>query len=334
MNTAATPDLLDCLTALGDPTRTRLLLLLERQELTVSELCQVLQAPQSTVSRHLRALADAGWVASRPDGTRRFYRMDRADLPSSMRRVWDAVREDLASGPGAEQDRARLASVLARRRSRSEAFFASEAGEWDRMRDELFGPGFYLAGLPGLLDPGWVVGDLGCGTGHVAASLAPFVHRVVAVDGSDAMLAEARRRLASHRNVRVLHGDMESLPVEDQSLDAAVMALVLHHLPDPARALVDVARALRPGGRIQVIDMLPHTREDLAGRMGHVWLCFAEKAMRSYLEQAGFRSPRFSPLPADPQAQGPALFSVAATRPEGTMTTNPVRRTGPQEEGE
>jgi ArsR family transcriptional regulator len=295
----------------------------------------VLQAPQSTVSRHLRALADSDWVVSRPDGTRRFYRMDGADLSASMRRLWEAVREELASGPAAEQDRARLASVLAQRRSRSEEFFSSEAGEWNRMRDDLFGPGFYLAALPALLDPGWVVGDLGCGTGHVAESLAPFVAQVVAVDGSDAMLAEARRRLAAHRNVRVLQGDMESLPMDDEMLDAAVVALVLHHLPDPARALAEMARVLRPGGRILVIDMLPHTREDLAGRMGHVWLGFAETTIGSHLERAGFRATRFVPLPADPQAQGPAIFAVAASRQARNNTKDhPVRLSGPKEEGE
>ena len=314
MTTATHIEVLDRLTALGDSTRTRVLLLLERQELTVSELCAVLQAPQSTVSRHLKALADASWVVSRPDGTRRFYRMDRDGLPSSMRRLWGAVREEVAATPGAEQDQVRLASVLAQRRSRSEEFFSSEAGQWDRMRDELFGAGFYLGAFPGLLDESWTVGDLGCGTGHVAASLAPFVAQVIAVDGSDAMLAEARRRLQGHDNVQVLHGDMEALPVDDGALDAAVVALVLHHLPDPGRALAEMARVIRPGGRILVIDMMPHHREDMAGRMGHVWLGFAEETITSHLAEAGFQCPRIVPLPADPDAQGPALFAAAASR--------------------
>lgn len=314
MTTANHIEVLDRLTALGDGTRTRVLLLLERQELTVSELCAVLQAPQSTVSRHLKALADASWVVSRPDGTRRFYRMDRDGLPSSMRRLWGAVREEVATSPGAEQDRVRLASVLTQRRRRSEEFFSSEAGQWDSMRDDLFGAGFYLQALPGLLDETWTVGDLGCGTGHVAASLAPFVAQVIAVDGSEAMLAEARRRLAGHDNVQVLHGELEALPVDDAALDAAVLALVLHHLPDPGRALAEVARALRPGGRILVVDMLPHDREDMAGRMGHVWLGFAEETIKAHLNEAGFQSPRIVPLPADPDAQGPALFAAAARR--------------------
>lgn len=314
MTVATHNEVLDRLAALGDPTRTRLLLVLERQELTVSELCVVLQAPQSTVSRHLKALSDGSWVVSRPDGTRRFYRVDRDGLPTAMNRLWGAVREELAASPAAAQDRTRLTSVLAQRRSRSKEFFSSEAGQWDHMRDDLFGAGFYLQGLPGLLDETWTVGDLGCGTGHVAASLAPFVAQVIAVDGSEAMLAEARRRLAGCDNVQVLHGDMEALPMEDATLDAAVVALVLHHLPDPGRALAEMARVMRPGGRILVIDMLPHHREDLAGRMGHVWLGFAEETIGSYLDEAGFENPRIVPLPADSRAQGPALFAAAARR--------------------
>jgi ArsR family transcriptional regulator len=308
------PEIFDRLAALGEPTRTRVLLLLEGRELTVSELCTVLQAPQSTVSRHLKALADAGWIGSRPEGTSRFYGMDREALSDSMRRMWLAVRDELDAAPGAEQDRARLAPVLAQRRSRSEEFFRSEAGQWDRTRDELFGHGFYLLGLPGLLDPAWVVGDLGCGTGHVTESLAPFVSRVVAVDGSEAMLVEARRCLAGRDNVDLRHGELEALPIEDAALDAAVLALVLHHVPDPGRVLREVSRTVRPGGRVLVVDMLPHDRADLAATMGHVWLGFSEEAIGRHLGDSGFEETRFVRLPVDPAAKGPALFAAAAER--------------------
>jgi ArsR family transcriptional regulator len=302
------------LACLGEPTRGRLVHVLEQQELTVSELCAVLQAPQSTVSRHLKALADSGWVTSRPEGTRRFYRVDGPSLPPSMRRLWQAVRGDVAASPGAEQDRVRLSAVLGQRRTRSKEFFRSEAGQWDRMRDELFGAGFYLGGLPGLLEDSWIVGDLGCGTGAVSASLAPFVRRIIAVDASGPMLAEARRRLSHHANVDLRQGDLESLPIEDRQLDRAVLHLVLHHLPDPARVLGEVARVLRPGGAVLVVDMMPHDREDLAGRMGHVWLGFSVRAITSYLEEAGFENVRHVPLPADPASRGPTLFAASAKR--------------------
>src|SRR5690606_30036240 len=114
----------------------------------------------------------------------------------------------------------------------------------------------------GLLDEGWTVGDLGCGTGQVAASLAPFVARVVAVDESAAMLAAARGRLGGVGNVEVRAGELESLPLDDAELDAAVVFLVLHYLSDPGAALREVARVLRPGGRVLVVDMMPHEREE------------------------------------------------------------------------
>ena len=310
--TATRIDVFDRLTALGEPTRARLVLLLESRELTVSELCAVMQAPQSTVSRHLRILADAGWVASRSEGTKRFYHVDREEMTEPMSRLWLAVREQVSDAPGVIQDRARLASVLAERRTRSAEFFQSEAGRWDRERDELFGPAFYLQAVPGLLDPSWVVGDLGCGTGHIAESLSPFVARVIAVDGSEAMLAEARGRLIGRDNIDLRHGDLEALPVEDAALDAAVLALVLHHLPDPGRVLREVARVLRPGGRILVIDMLPHDREELATRMGHVWLGFREETITGHLRSSGFQATRIIRLPVDPAAGGPALFAATA----------------------
>lgn len=318
MNAPATtpqqPTVLDRLAALGEPTRARIALLLEARELTVSELCAVLQAPQSTVSRHLKSLADAGWVGSRPEGTRRFYRMEREALGDPARRLWRAVREDLASGVAARADRRRLAPVLAERRSRSEAFFSSEAGAWDRVRDELFGPGFFHPALAALVEPSWAIADLGCGTGQVAAALAPFVARVVAIDGSDAMLDEARIRLESKPNVEIARGDLESLPVEDGALDAALLVLVLHHVPDPAAALREVARTVRPGGRVLVVDLEPHDRDDLARRMGHVWLGFSREALEEMLGAAGFETPRIVPLPAAATAKGPSLFVATAVR--------------------
>ena len=155
--------ILDHMSALAEPTRTRILLLLERHELTVTELCAVLQLPQSTTSRHLRALADAGWVTARAEGTSNWYTMFRDGLDAAAERLWRLVREQAAASPAAAQDHRRLEGVLAKRRTTSQAFFSSSAGQWDRLRDELFGERFHLLALPGLagddcssagLDPG------------------------------------------------------------------------------------------------------------------------------------------------------------------------------------
>ena len=103
-------------------------------------------------------------------------------------------------------------------------------------------------------------------------------------------------------------GELEALPIEDGELDAATLLLVLHHLPDPVRALAEAARVLRPGGRLLISDMLPHDREEYRQQMGHVWLGFGEDALRRLLGNAGFEQIRIAPMPADPDAKGPALF--------------------------
>ncbi len=300
------------LSALSDLVRTRMLVVLEHHELTVSELCGVLQLPQSTVSRHLKVLGDAGWVASRKDGTSRFYTLSPRDR--APRRLWSVVREQVAALPSAAQDARRLASVLGRRRTASQEFFATAAGQWDRLRDELFGGGFHLEALLALLDRDWVVGDLGCGTGQIAATIAPSVARVIAVDASMEMLAAARKRLRDVPNVELRRADLEALPIDDSTLDVALTMLVLHHLADPAAAVREAARVLKPGGRLLVVDMLPHDREEYKQQMGHVWLGFAEDQVNGLMAQAALTDTRIRSLPPAPHAKGPALFVATATR--------------------
>src|SRR5262245_5872600 len=205
---SSAPHILDHLSALSDPTRSRLLLLLDRHELTVSELCGILQLPQSTVSRHLKALADAGWVGARAEGTSNVYTMTRDELDAGARRLWLLVREQVGPSPASAQDQRRLQAALAERRTRSQEFFSSSAGQWDRLREELFGDRFHLAALAGLADSAWTVGDLGCGAGQTSAALAPFVARVIAVDASAAMLQAARRRLHGLENVELRRGEL------------------------------------------------------------------------------------------------------------------------------
>ncbi|MGH9370805.1 MAG: ArsR/SmtB family transcription factor [Vicinamibacterales bacterium] len=303
----------DDLSVLGDAVRSRILLLLERHELTVGELCAVVQLPQSTVSRHLKMLADAEWVTSRREGTSRYYSaVDREHPPA--RRLWTLLREQVAAAPAADQDARRVRTVVARRQTASQHFFESAAGRWDKLREEMFGRAPHLEPVAALLDERWVIGDLGCGTGQLAAALAPFVARVVAVDRSGDMLQAARRRLREWPNVDIRRGDLEALPIEDGSLDAATLVLVLHHVPDPAAVLADAARALRRQGRLLLADMLPHDRDEYRRQMGHVWLGFSEEQVRRLLSGAGFDNVRVVSLPPDPESKGPALFVATGTR--------------------
>lgn len=302
------------MSSLSDPTRTRTLRLLERHELTVADLCAVLQAPQSTVSRHLKVLADDGWLAVRPDGTSRLYRLANEHLDPAARRLWGLLREQAARMPAAEEDDRRLARVIAERRSRSQEFFRSAAGQWDRVRREMFGDRFDLRALTAFLDPDWTIGDLGCGTGQISEALAPWARSVIAVESSAEMLQAARDRLADHDNVELRRGELEALPIDDATLDAAAMCLVLHHVAEPAEVLRETARVLRPGGRFLAVDMIEHERVEYQREMGHVWLGFAADAIERWLSEAGFERVRVRPLPAEPQAKGPSLFVASATR--------------------
>jgi ArsR family transcriptional regulator len=309
---APTLPIVDRLSALADATRGRLLFVLERHELTVGELCTALQLPQSTVSRHLKVLADDGWVASQAEGTSRRYRLAQPD--DAGRRLWQVVRESLAAAPGAAHDLQRLDRVLADRRTRSRDYFRGVAGEWDRVRAELFGGRADLVALLALLDDRTVVGDLGCGTGALTEVLAPAVARVIAIDDSEAMLGAARARLEGVANVDLRAGSLEALPIDDGALDAALLSLVLHYVPEPLPALVEAARALRAGGKLLVVDMLPHDRDDMRIEMGHVWPGFDEPAMAGWLAQAGFTQVRYRALPPEPQAKGPGMFVCTAVK--------------------
>jgi ArsR family transcriptional regulator len=309
-----TVPVLDHLAALADPTRSRLLALLDRNEFTVSELCSIVQLPQSTVSRHLKILADEGWVASRGEGTSRFYRMVASRLVPVASQLWQVLRPQLTATAGAAQDARRAESVLAKRRTKMQAFFSNSAESWDRLRTEMIGERTDLLALLELMDERWTVGDLGCGTGHIAAALAPCVTRVIAVDESGPMLSAAEQRLGAFENVELRDGTIEALPIQDAVLDAAILFLVAHFITDPARVMQEVARVLKPGGRVLIVDLMSHDRAEYVVQLGHVWQGFDGEQVKEWLSTAGFEACRYRPLPADPEATGPTLFVASARR--------------------
>ena len=210
-----------------------------------------------------------------------------------------------------------MQAALAERRTKSQEFFSSSAGQWDRVRDDLFGDRFHLAALAAFAQSHWTVGDLGCGTGQVSTALAPFVERVIAVDSSAAMLQAAKKRLQGFGNVDLRRGELEALPVDDAKLDAATLMLVLHHVPEPRRALAEVARVLKPHGQAVVVDMLPHDRESYRQQMGHIWLGFSDHHVRRLLSDAGFGRIRVVPLAPDPRVKGPGLFVATGMKTAG-----------------
>ncbi|MCU0224689.1 MAG: metalloregulator ArsR/SmtB family transcription factor [Acidobacteria bacterium] len=321
MNYVAAPrQLVGRMEALADPIRLRLLRLLERHELGVAELCAIVQLPQSTVSRHLKLLADQGWVASHREGTSNLYRLAGDELDHAPRALWGVVREEAARWPSSRQDDLRLERRLEQRRQESLSFFAGAAASWDALRAELFGDGFARAALLALLPPDWIVADLGCGTGALVAELAGAVRRVVGVDQSAEMLAAARERVAGLSNVELHEGDLGALPLADACCDAALMLLSLAYAPQPGAALGELARVLKPGGRAVIVDLLPHDSDDARRRLGQAGMGFAPASLRALAHRAGLNGVHVTTLPPAPEARGPALFLATAHR----KTTGPL----------
>ncbi|WP_419166686.1 ArsR/SmtB family transcription factor [Candidatus Palauibacter sp.] len=318
---ATTREMLSRFESLGDENRLRILTLLERHEFTVSELVSVLQLPQSTVSRHLRVLADDRWVRRRQDGKTRYYRLEGA-LEPGARELWRLTAESLSDAVWIGEDAERAGSVLARRRERAAAFFSETAGGWDALRDDLFGRDARFAPLFGLLDPEWVVGDLGAGTGTLAETIAPFVKRVIAIDRSPEMLEAAATRLEGHDNVDLREGELETLPLADGELDMTVLMLVLHFAVDPGRVLAEAARALAPGGKTRrARHARPRTRGVPRDHGPPVARLQRRPDGRVDGRPAGLDDYRHIPLAPDPNASGPMLFAGTARRPGEPRTT-------------
>ncbi len=305
-------DVIRDLSVFGEPARIRLLAALEGQELGVSELCRVVQLPQSTVSRHLKALQVAGWVRRRAEGTSGLFRADPSEVDPARLAVWSAIRASYAGTRLADEDRARVRSVLDARTG--PGFFSTRSAEWDGLRRALFGDAFLLPAVGSLLPRTLRVADLGCGTGVALELLAPWVDRVVGVDREAAMLEAAAARVGHLPNVELRRGGLEDLPLADAEVDAAVCLLVLHHVPDLRAVFAGVRRALRPGGRLSVVDMVAHDREDWRHTMGHAWLGFERDALEGAAAAAGLAAADWVPLPVEPDASGPPLFLATFDR--------------------
>lgn len=273
---------------LADPTRLRILALLEREELAVQDLMDVLGMAQSRVSRHLAILRDAGLLRDRRDGTYVFYRLT-SPLDDTWRDVWALCRRSLAGDPLLERDAAALGRVLEARAARSRSFFEAVGPEWETLRKVFHDDTLRARAVARLVPPGLRVVDVGTGTGILAGELARLGARVVAVDHSPRMLEAAAEKLAAAgvTGVELREARAEALPFEDGALDAAFAHMVLHYLPQPGDALREMARVVRPDGVVVVVDFLRHDREWMREDLGVLWLGFPEEEVAGWLEAAG-----------------------------------------------
>ena len=309
--------LLGWMDGLADDTRLRLLRVLEREELSVQELCDVLRLPQSTVSRHLKTLADLGWLGSRRQGTASFYRFAEATDPGA-RRLWKLARAETDGWALAEQDGVRLEARLRARRSEAQKFFAGAAAEWSRVRTEAYGAGFEYALLRALPSPGWTIADLGCGTGSFTIELARSGAHVIGVDQSAAMLRLARKYMQEFDNVELRQASLEALPIPDRTCDVALLVLVLSYVAQVEPVLREAYRILVPGGRLLIIDAEAHHDDQFQRKLGQARPGIDRSLLFQALTAIGFQRPGAGgPISTRAGRTGPDLFLAQGTRPAG-----------------
>ena len=303
---------------LADPTRVRILALLEKEELAVQELMQVLGMAQSRVSRHLGILRAAGLLRDRRDGTFVYYRFVPAE-EGVWREAWDLVRRARTDDSSHERDQHTLARVIEARASRTRAWFDSVGPEWDALRKTFNDDVLRAQAIARLVEPGMRVADVGTGTGILAIELARLGLRVVGIDHSEAMLAAARRKLQAEgiAGVELRRGDIAALPLRDGEVDAAFAHMVLHYLSSPADGIREMARAVRPGGRVVLVDFVPHELEWMRQELGVLWLGFDMADVRRWLADTGLSSIRIDAIALSARGRDlPAAFIASAHKPE------------------
>lgn len=292
---------LKSLRALSDPTRLRIVALLEKNELSVNELQEITRMGQSRISTHLGLLADSGLVESRREGKRTFYKIVAHADPTTREFITLAVR-GAAELPENGPDQMNLKRVLVRRTQQAQLYFNQVAGRFDRS----YGPGRSWQAFGQLLlrvMPPLVVADLGAGEGLLSELLARRAKKVIAVDNSERMVefGAAKARKNKVKNLEFRLGDLESPPIEPDSVDLVVLSQALHHARNPERAIESAGRIVRPSGQIMILDLLQHNFEQARELYGDQWLGFSELELQTWLEKAGFKKVEVSVVAREEQ---------------------------------
>jgi ubiquinone/menaquinone biosynthesis C-methylase UbiE len=276
---------------LADPSRLRILLLVEREELSVAELQEILGMGQSRISTHLAQLKNAGLVEDRRNGKSILYRLKRGVQSNGFSDMLSVLRQAAAEIPEAEQDSEALRLALRRRQDKMRSYFDELAGKFGRN----YVPGRSWQGLAETLltlMPPMVIADLGAGEGTFSQLLARRSKKVIAVDNSEKMVEYGRDLARKHgvKNLEYRKGDLEEVPIRDATVDLAFFSQALHHAQHPERAVAEASRILKPGGRIVVLDLLRHSYEEARELYADLWLGFTEVEVTRFLRQAGFKN--------------------------------------------
>lgn len=291
--------MLAAMRAAAEPTRLRILALCAEDELSVTDLTRILGQSQPRVSRHLKLLVETDLLDRFREGTFAYFRLaDRGPALGLMRSILDNLPEGSVA---ISRDRDRLAEIKTMRAAEAAAYFARNADRWDEIRGLHIGDEAVertmLQALPDA--PVDDLLDIGTGTGRMLSVMANHAARAVGIDYSREMLAVARTNIDRQglRNVQIRQGDIAMLPLPDDSFDVAVMHQVLHYLQSPPAAMRELARVLRPGGRLLIADFAQHGLDDLRRDHAHVWLGFPEELVADWLDRAGFDPPTVTHLP-------------------------------------
>jgi ubiquinone/menaquinone biosynthesis C-methylase UbiE/DNA-binding transcriptional ArsR family regulator len=281
---------LKSLRALSDPTRLRIISLLEKDELSVNELQEITRLGQSRISTHLGLLLDSGLVQSRRAGKRAFYKLTVAPAGTAAEFLQLAIR-GVKELPEHSGDQINLKRIIGRRRAQEQVYFNQVAGRFDR----IYGPGRSWQAFGQLLLrvlPPLVVADLGAGEGLLSELLARRCKKVIAVDNSERIVAfgAAKAKKNNLKNLEFRLGDLQTPPIEPESVDLVILSQALHHAQEPARAVASAHKVLKARGQIVILDLLKHNFEQAHELYGDRWLGFAESDLHRWLEQAGFRN--------------------------------------------
>jgi ArsR family transcriptional regulator len=316
----------------GDSTRLRLASLLDKNELTVAEITQITQLPQSRVSTHLGKLRDASVLRDRRDGALAYYTMNEGKLPASVHRLWALLGRELDE-PLLRSDQERCQAVL-RARQGATNWPETVAGQMERH----YSPGrtweAAAIGLLGLVHLGDVL-DAGSGDGAIAALLAPRSRRVTCLDISPKVLQACRKRLQGLANVEFVLGDVHALRFADASFDQVLLLNLLTYASEPARALAEAARVLRPGGDLVVTTLAAHEQREVTAGYGHVHAGFRPQALRDWLTDAGLVVDRCEVTSREKRPPHFAVVSSFAHKASSrTGAAKPTEKTGsPGEKG-
>jgi ubiquinone/menaquinone biosynthesis C-methylase UbiE len=279
------------LKALADPLRLRVLAAVAEEELTVGEVQEVVASVQSAVSRNLAILREAGFVQDRKEGTNVYFSV-RQDMPAAARELFRSVKARWPELPESKGDKERLEACRRRRARRSQNYFESVAGDWERIRKSFFHDRVTSLAIEKLLPRDLVLADIGCGTGSLTLELARFAHKVIGIDLSKEMLRRAREiaKEKAIRNVEFRHADALNLPLDARGVDAVFCVMVLHFLPDPGRAIAELCRVTRPGGSVVLVDLVQHRQEWMREQMAHRWLGFDRRSLEEWFRAAGVQN--------------------------------------------